>query len=429
MHEYIEIIGGTKLYGEVQVSGAKNAVLPMLIASLLTSEEVIYRNVPELSDVSQTLRLLEQFGAKTFHTKGFVKSKTKALKATEASYSLVKSMRASFWILGPLLARGGAARVALPGGDIIGARPVDLHLSALKQMGAEITVKNGVVLAHAKDGLKPADIKLRFPSVGATHQVLLAASLTPGETILRGAAREPEVVALANMLSSMGADVTGAGTDEVRIIGKEYLKGTEVSLIGDRIEAATYVLASAVTGGKVKVKGFNPNHFGKFLDILKDMGVKFECSNDSITVEQTERIKGVNVTTAPFPGLATDIQPVLMAALSVADGESEIEESIFEGRFAHVTELCRMGAQIEVIERKAKICGVDQLSSAPVEGNDIRAAAAMVVAALTCRERTQVFEPQHIKRGYSSMQEKLINLGVSIGIRQKDAEDFLLIGC
>lgn len=429
MQEYIEIIGGNKLVGEVEVSGAKNAVLPMLIASLLTSEEVIYKNVPELSDVSQTLRLLEQFGARTFHSKGYVKSQTCSLNATEASYSLVKSMRASFWILGPLLARGGAARVALPGGDIIGARPVDLHLSALKQMGADITVKNGVVLAHAKNGLKPAKINLRFPSVGATHQIILAASLTLGETIISGAAREPEVVALSDMLISMGAEVYGAGTDEVRVIGKENLHGTEISLIGDRIEAATYVLASVVTGGKVKVKGFNPLHFGKFLDILKEMGVEYSLSENSITIEQTKRIKGVKVKTAPFPGLATDIQPLLMAALCVAEGESEIEESIFEGRFAHVTELCRMGANIEVIDRKAIIKGVNELSSAPVEGNDIRAAAAMIIAALTSKESTQIFEPQHIRRGYSSLEKKLINLGVSIGIRQKDAEDFLLTGC
>ncbi|MCL4149956.1 UNVERIFIED_CONTAM: hypothetical protein GTU68_045826 [Idotea baltica] len=283
----------------------------MLIASLLTSKKVTYSNVPELSDVNSTLRLLEQFGA------------------TQASYSLIKSMRASFWILGPLLARGGAARVALPGGDIIGARPVDLHLSALKEMG----------------------------------------------------------------------------------------------------EAATYVLAAIITKGEVLVKGFNPNHFGKFLELLREMNVNFEVFKDALLVKENKEFKGINIKTAPFPGLATDIQPLLMAALTFAKGESTVEENIFEGRFAHVAELCRMGAQIEVFNRTAKITGVKSLSAAPVEGNDIRAAAAMIIAALGAKGKSQIFEPQHVRRGYSNIEQKLNNLGAKVGVRQKDAEDFILTGC
>lgn len=429
MEEYIDVIGGNPLNGEVKVSGAKNAVLPMLIASLLTSKKVTYSNVPELSDVNSTLRLLEQFGAKTEYNQDKVSIQVESLVATQASYSLIKSMRASFWILGPLLARGGAARVALPGGDIIGARPVDLHLSALKEMGAEINVKNGVVLAVAKNGLKPASIKLRFASVGATHQVLLAASLTEGLTTLEGAAKEPEVTALAEMLNSMGARIVGAGTDKIEIFGVKELNATHAELIGDRIEAATYVLAAIITKGEVLVKGFNPNHFGKFLEILNEMNVNFEVSNNSLLVKENKEFNGVNVRTAPFPGLATDIQPLLMAALTLAKGESTVEETIFEGRFAHVAELCRMGAKIEVFNRNAKITGVKSLSAAPVEGNDIRAAAAMIIAALGAKGKSQIFEPQHIRRGYSNIEQKLNNLGAKVGVRQKDAEDFILIGC
>jgi UDP-N-acetylglucosamine 1-carboxyvinyltransferase len=328
-----------------------------------------------------------------------------------------------------MLARGGAARVALPGGDIIGARPVDLHLEALTKMGADIQVKHGVVYATASSGLKPADISLRFASVGATHQVLLAASLTPGMTILRGAAREPEVVALANMLNSMGAKINGAGDSIIEIQGQESLGGCAVELIGDRIEAATYVLATAITGGEVLVNGFDPKFFGSFLDILDQMQVGVEIRNDGVKISAPNKMRGVKVTTAPFPGFATDIQAPLMAALTLAEGNSEIEEMIFEGRFAHVGELCRMGADITIDGRKAIIRGVKELSGAPVEGNDIRAAAALVIAALAADGFSQIHEPQHIRRGYSQIEDKLRALGARIGLRQKDPEDFLLMGC
>ena len=401
MTEFIEITGNGELKGEVRVRGAKNAVLPMLIASLLTEEKVVYHNVPRLSDVHVVLSLLEHFGSETQYLNDSITLSTPDILSTEASYSLVKAMRASFWVLAPVLVRGGSAKVALPGGDLIGARPVDLHIEALRAMGAEIKVSHGVVHAVAENGLHPAKIKLRFPSVGATHQILLAASLTEGETQIEGAAREPEVVALANLLSSMGAEIEGAGEGKVIIRGKSKLHGAEVSLIGDRIEASSYILAAAVTKGDVKVNGFNPKHLGEFLPILKEMGIPMEIGDDFIHVKRCESIKPVTVRTEPFPGFATDIQAPLMAALCLADGESSIEETIFEGRFGHVSELCRMGASITVDQRIAKIKGVKQLSGAIVEAGDIRAGAALVIAGLVAEGKTQILEPQHIRRGYS----------------------------
>ncbi len=429
MLEYIEVHGGLSLHGQVKVSGAKNAVLPMLIASLLTSEPVRFTNVPNLQDVNLLIHLLEHFGAEVTYQQGQITTRTEKLIATEASYSLVKAIRASFWVMGPLLARGGAARVALPGGDIIGARPVDMHLEALTQMGAQIRTKHGVVYASAENGLKPADINLRFPSVGATHQILLTASLVPGVTRINGAAREPEVVALADMLNKMGAHITGAGTALIEIHGAETLSGGDIEIIGDRIEAATYILAVLATGGSAEVGGFEPAHLGSFLDIIRASGAEVEELQRSVRVTRKGPIKAVNIATQPFPGLATDIQAPLMAYLCNAEGVSILEENIFEGRFGHAAELCRMGADIRIDGRIAEIRGVPCLSGAPVEAGDIRAAAALVVAGLAAEGRTQIHEPQHIRRGYSDLETKLRGLGARIGTRVSDPEDFMFTGC
>ena len=433
MSEFIEIVGGTPLHGTVSVGGAKNGALPMLMASILTAEEVVYENVPNLEDINLTVHLLEQFGGqvdyRVGYTGGTLKVSVPQLLATEASYSLVKALRASFWVLGPLLARGGAARVALPGGDIIGARPVDMHIAALAQMGADIKVKHGVVFATAPTGLKPAKISFRFPSVGATHQVIMAAALTPGVTTIEGAAREPEIVAVADLINKMGGHVEGAGSSRIAIHGRESLGGAKVRIPGDRIEAGTYLLAGAVTGGAVKVEGIEPYYFGRFLDVLNDMGLSVDAGSDFVSVKSNGRLKAVSVSTAPFPELATDLQAPLMAALTLADGVSKVEENIFEGRFGHASELCRMGASIKIDERVATITGVEKLTGAPVEGFDIRAAAALVVGGVAAEGITHIFEPQHIRRGYEYLELKLSKLGARISCRVSDAEDFTFAGC
>lgn len=429
MSEFIEIIGGNPLSGAVRVSGAKNGALPLIIASLLTPERVTFRNVPRLEDIGILSQLLEHFGAEVERSASALSVQVRALRATEASYSLVKALRASFWVLAPLLARGRAARVALPGGDIIGARPVDIHLDALAKMGADIQVKHGVVLASAPKGLKPVELEFRFPSVGATHQILMAAAITPGTTVIRGAACEPEVVALAELLNTLGSQIEGAGSPTIVIRGQEELGGGEISILGDRIEAATYALAAIATGGDILINGFDPAHFGAFNQILQELGAETHRIDSGLRVVAPKRINPVSVVTAPFPRFATDMQAPLVAALCLAPGESRVEETMFEGRFAHVAELCRMGAKIQLTDRFAVIQGVERLTGAPVESFDIRAAAALVVAGLAADGVTSVFEPQHLRRGYDSLEQKLSALGARIRTRVSDPEDFIFTGC
>ncbi len=430
MSDIIEITGGVPLKGVVPISGAKNAALPILLSTLLTSEPCEISNIPNLKDVHLSYRLLEHFGASVSPLHDRARIETPALRATEASYSLVKALRASFWVLAPLIARGGAARVALPGGDVIGARPVDMHLEGLTKMGAEIKVKNGVVMATAPNGLKPATIDFRFPSVGATHQILMAAARTRGNTLIRGAAREPEVVALATALTRMGAEIEGAGTDTISVHGRDELGGFSLELIGDRIEAATYLLAGLVTSGKICASGIDSDFFGEFLPLLHEMNVKTEISENSITVEVGPGgLKAVKATTGPFPSFATDIQAPLMAALCFAEGESVISEQVYEGRFGHVSELCRMGAKIKVDGREATITGTGQLTSAPVEALDIRAGAALVIGALGAEGTSQIREPQHLRRGYSHLEQKLSNVGARVKSKLIDAEDYIFTGC
>jgi UDP-N-acetylglucosamine 1-carboxyvinyltransferase len=430
MSEYLEITGPTHISGSVRVQGAKNAALPLLIASLLTAEKVSFSNVPNLEDVNLTVHLLKMFGASVSREPGKVTIHVPRLVATEASYSLVKALRASFWVLGPLLVRGRAARVALPGGDIIGARPVDLHLSALTMMGADIKVKHGVVYATAPHGLKPANIKLRFPSVGATHQILMAAALTRGVTVIEGAAREPEVSALVDLLSGMGAYIEGKGTSTLIIHGKDELGGTSCHLIGDRIVAGTYLAAGAIAGGSVRVEGVNPEHLSVYPELLSEAGCGITTGEDWIELTKTtDRLKAIKTATGPFPGLATDLQAALMAVLCTAEGTSVLEENIFEGRFGIVSEFCRMGAQIAVDDRKAIITGVPQLSGAPVDGLDLRAAASLSIAALAADGVTLVHDIHHLRRGYSSFEANLTALGGRVVSRIENHEDFLFAGC
>jgi UDP-N-acetylglucosamine 1-carboxyvinyltransferase len=427
--EVLEITGQNRLSGSVTVSGAKNAALPMIMATLLTSEQCRLDNVPNLEDTSLALHLLQHFGGSVAYSNGSLTVTVPKLTASEASYSLVKALRASFWVLGPLLARGGAARVALPGGDIIGARPVDLHLAALEQMGAEIVVKHGVVFATAKHGLHGAAISLRFPSVGATHQILMASSLARGETVIEGAAREPEVVAVADMLVAMGAHIEGAGSSTIRIRGQEQLGGANVTLIGDRIEAGTYLLAGAVTQGEVEVCGVDPAHLSVFLDMLELSGCCVTKSATSVKLKANARMKCADVVTAPFPGFATDLQAPWMAAMCFANGISRVEETIFEGRFGHVAELCRMGADVRIADRVAEISGKPELSGALVEARDIRAGAALVVAALGAQGVTHIHEIQHLRRGYADLERKLQRLGAHLSTVDAEGDDCLFSGC
>lgn len=429
MSEFIEIFGGASLKGVVQLSGAKNAALPILMASLLTDQPCKFTNVPNLEDVRLTLNLLEHFGANFQHFADCVDVHTPKLIATDASYSLVKALRASFWVLAPVLARGGVARVALPGGDAIGTRPVNIHLEALAKMGADIKLKHGVVYATAHKGLKPAKIEFSFASVGATHQILMAAALTPGVTQIKNAACEPEVEALAQMLTQMGAEIEGAGTPNIIIRGKKELGGANLAMIGDRVEAVTYLMAGAITKGSVEVRGIKPSYFGNFLDILKEMGLQIETSDYAVKLSYKNKLKPVHVSTAPFPGFATDFQALFMPLLTLVQGESTIEENVFESRFHHVSELLRMGANIDVEDRVAKIKGVDKLSAAPVEGYDIRGAACLILAGLAADGVTRVFEPHHLRRGYERLESKLSSLGAAIACKPEELEDSLLIGC
>lgn len=429
MSEFIEIFGGVPLSGVVQISGAKNAALPLILSTLLTSERCQLYNVPNLTDTSLVVQLLEHFGAEVEFQNGSISTITPELKATDASYSLVKALRASFWVLAPLLARGRAARVALPGGDLIGARPVDIHLEGLAKMGADIKVRHGVVYATAVNGLKPVVFDLRYPSVGATHQLVMAAALTPGTTVLRGCAREPEVVAVCNFISQMGAEIVGAGGSTIEITGRSELGGASQTVIGDRIEAGTYLLAAAATSGRVKAQGIDPLFLGDFLSVLERMGLVVESGEDFVSVKASGECRPVDVVTGPFPELATDLQAPLMAVLTKAEGQSTLVETVYEGRFGHISELSRLGANIRLEDHVVKIAGRDKLSGAQVDALDIRAGAALVVAGLSAEGITQILEPHHIRRGYEGLEKKIQSLGGRCWSKVSDPEDFMFTGC
>ena len=429
MLESLVIEGGNRLQGVVAVSGAKNAALPLLFATLLTGEPVILRNIPDLEDISVTLRLLTSLGAKTSFEGNCVSVHTPKILSSETPYGLVKLLRASFWALGPLVARSGEARVALPGGDAIGTRPVDLHLDGLRKLGAEIRLEHGVVIATAPGGLRPAKVELEFPSVGATHNILMAMALIDGESELIGAACEPEVTELASLLQCMGAEIKGAGTSRLIVKGKKALGSAEWHVLGDRIEAATYLLAGAVTQGEVTVHGISPNIIRSTLDVLSLMGCSLDESGDAVTLKINNRVLPVDVRTAPHPGFATDVQPLLMAALTKAQGVSTVTETIFESRFGHVSEYRRFGANISLEARKATIVGVETLSSAPVEGADIRAVAGLVLMALMAEGKTEIGGLHHLDRGYQGLVEKLLKLGAHVKRTPTFDQRELVVGC
>ncbi|MDF1587631.1 MAG: UDP-N-acetylglucosamine 1-carboxyvinyltransferase [Gammaproteobacteria bacterium] len=410
------ITGGVSLQGEIRISGAKNAALPILMGALMADSPVRVGNVPHLHDITTTLELLGRMGVSlTVDERSGVVIDPSTLTETEAPYDLVKTMRASILVLGPLLAKFGKADVSLPGGCAIGSRPVDLHLRGLQQMGAKIKVENGYIRATSGDGLKGAHILFDQVTVTGTENLMMAATLAKGKTIIENAAREPEVVELANYLNTMGAKISGIGTATLEIEGVESLHGTEYKILPDRIETGTYLVAAAITSGKVKLKDTDANQLEAVLLKLEEAGADIEIGEDWISLDMHgKRPKAVSLRTAPFPAFPTDMQAQFTALNSVAEGQATIVETVFENRFMHVQEMQRMGADLK-IEGNAVICkGQKTLTAAPVMATDLRASASLVLAALVADGTTTVERIYHIDRGYECIEEKLQQLGAKI---------------
>lgn len=410
----LRIVGGQRLNGEISISGAKNAALPILCAALLTAEPVTLRNVPQLNDISTTVRLLADLGVKiTQEAGGIVHLQADQITNLQASYELVKTMRASILVLGPLLTRFGQAKVSLPGGCSIGQRPVDQHIKGLTALGADIAVEHGFVVASATR-LKGASIVTDMVTVGGTEQFLMAAALAEGQTVLENAAREPEVVDLAEMLISMGARISGHGTDRIVIDGVERLHGTDYTVVPDRIEAGSFLCAVGATGGDIMLRNAAPDTMGATLDKLIDAGLIIETGADWIRASMQTRPKAVGFRTREYPGFPTDMQAQLLALNTVAVGTAFVVENIFENRYMHVPELMRMGADIELDGHTAVINGVSQLMGAQVMATDLRASASLVIAGLAATGETIIDRIYHLDRGYERMEDKLQAVGADI---------------
>ena len=406
------IDGGRPLAGLVRVSGAKNSVLPILAATILAEGPVQLRNVPELRDVSTMAKLLEEMGAVTSSAEEY-KVDASSLSSFRAPYELVKTMRASFLVLGPLLTKYGKAEVSLPGGCAIGARPVNLHIKGLEAMGAKIQVESGYVKARAPKGLKGAEIFLEIASVGATENLIMAAVLAEGKTVIHNAAEEPEITDLINFLMKMGAKISGAGTSVVEIEGVRALRSISHSIIGDRVEAGTFLIAGAALGGEIEVQGFDPNHLTVVLEKLKMSGANLEISQDSVKLGMSlSRPEPVDIETGVYPGFPTDMQAQYMVLNCIASGKSVIQERIFENRFLHVQELSRLGAVIELRGNStAVVTGVNKLTAAQVMATDLRASSSLVIAALMAQGKTVIDRIYHIDRGYEAIEHKIRALG------------------
>jgi UDP-N-acetylglucosamine 1-carboxyvinyltransferase len=421
----IRIVGGQRLNGAIPISGAKNATLPLMIASLLTEDTLILENVPRLADVNQLQRILGNHGVdvmiagkrpgddpnqgRTIHISA------KHIVDTTAPYELVSKMRASFWVVAPLLARMGEAKVSMPGGCAIGTRPVDLLILALEKLGAEIRIEGGYVITRAKKGLRGGDIVFPKVTVGGTHTAMMAASLANGTTVIDNAAREPEIVDVADCLNKMGAKVSGAGTSRIVIEGVPTLHGARHAVLPDRIETGTYAMAVAMTGGNVLLQNARPELLQSALDVLAQTGTSVTTTNEGIRIAHNGGgLDPVEVTTAPFPGFPTDLQAQLMALMTRASGTSHITETIFENRFMHVQELARLGARIQLDGDTATIEGVEQLRGAPVMATDLRASVSLVIAALAAEGETMVNRVYHLDRGFERLEEKLIRCGAAI---------------
>lgn len=416
MSEKLVIYGGNPLKGEVRVSGAKNSVLKLMAASLLTDEPVYLSNVPDITDVHVMMQVLEHLGAGASYDDGEMKLTSEDLKKYEAPFELVSKMRASFNVIGSLLGRYKKARVSLPGGCSIGKRGIDLHIKGLEALGATVEIKHGFVEAHA-DKLVGSDILLDLPSVGATENIMVAAVLAEGTTKISNAAQEPEIIDLADFLNAIGANVEGAGTNEILIHGvsAEDLHGAQFSVMPDRIESATYLLAAAATQGDVTVTHTRPNSYSSLTHKLSEMGAEISYPTpDQVHIKVTSRLKGQNVDTLPYPGFPTDLQAPMMSLLAISEGNSVVRETIYENRFRHVGSLKRMGAKIEQDGNIAIVTGVDCLSGAEVKASDLRAGAAMVIAGLVADGYTEISELHHLDRGYEKLEEKLTKLGANI---------------
>jgi len=409
----LRITGGVPLAGEVRVAGAKNAALPILAASLLTGDDLVLENVPQLADITTMGRLLAGMGARVSREGSRVVARADAIGAAEAPYELVKTMRASILVLGPLLARFGQARVSLPGGCAIGARPVDQHIRGLRALGARLEIEHGYIVAEAAR-LKGAHIVTDMVTVTGTENLMMAAALADGETVIENAAREPEVVDLARCLNAMGARVRGAGTDRIVIDGVRHLHGAQHRVLPDRIETGTFLVAAAACGGDVRLTGAAPDTLDAVLEKLREAGVRVDAGADWIHVRADARPKAVSLRTAPHPGFPTDMQAQLMAMDCVADGVGRITETIFENRFMHVLELQRLGAQIDIEGNTAIVRGVPRLSGARVMATDLRASASLVIAGLVAEGETIIDRIYHLDRGYDRMESRLAALGAKI---------------
>jgi UDP-N-acetylglucosamine 1-carboxyvinyltransferase len=410
----IRIVGGRRLNGEVSISGAKNAVLPEIAAALLTEEELVLKNVPQVKDVVTMTKLLSSMGAEyEKNDAGTCSIKVPRIESKQAPYNLVKIMRASVLVLGPLLARHGKASVSLPGGCAIGARPINLHIEGLKRLGADVVIEHGYVIASCSR-LKGAEYYFDNQSVTGTENIMMAATLAKGGTVLKNCAQEPEVVDLALLLNKMGARIQGAGTDTITIEGVEFLRGAEHSVVPDRIEAGTYAVAAAITAGNVTIKSCCPQHVTALLEKLKLSGVEVVIKEGEINVNRDKTLKAVDIKTLPYPGFPTDMQAQFMALMTQAEGTSVVTETIFENRLMHISELQRMGAAIKIDGHSAIIEGPSALSGANVMATDLRASASLILAGLVANGETIVHRVYHLDRGYESLEQKLQNLGANI---------------
>jgi len=406
------IRGGNPLHGNVRISGAKNAALPVLASALLTEGTNTFHNMPDLVDIKTIKKLLASMGAQIQGEETVQINVDKIINHT-AFYDLVKTMRASILVLGPLIAREGVARVSLPGGCAIGARPVNLHLKALEEMGAHIELSGGYIEAKA-ERLKGAEIYFDLPTVTGTENIMMAAVLASGTTVLNNAAREPEIVNLADVLKGMGAKISGAGTDVIVIEGVTSLKPTEAAIIPDRIEAGTFMIAAGMTGGEINVTGCDPHHLEALINKLRETGMKISASKNGLNVSASKKIHSVDIKTMPYPGFPTDLQAQMMAYMAISNGLSVISETIFENRFMHVSELLRMGADIVIQGGNAIVRGVPKLRGAQTMATDLRASASLVLAALVAEGTTEISRVYHIDRGYQGIEKKFADLGADI---------------
>ena len=426
--DLIKIKGGNFLEGEINISGSKNASLPIIIASLLTRDKVQIKNIPNLSDVFTLLKLVKTLGSeyqlKNENNSSYeLNIQTKKIKNNVASYDLVRKMRASFWVLAPLILRYGEAKVSLPGGCAIGIRPINFYLSILKKMGATIKIKDGYVQASIKNNLKPINYKLNFPSVGVTHFFLMISSSIEGESIIRNAAMEPEIISLAKMLNKMGAKITGYGTSKIIVNGCARLKGANITIPSDRIEAGTFALAVAATGGKLKLKSINIKEIDTLKKVLENTDVEIKSSEKFVEIIKKNRvIHPTDIETKPYPGFPTDLQAQFMALMAYSNGKSKIKETIFENRFMHVQELVRLGAQIKLNSDTAIVNGARKLYGAPLMATDLRASASLIIGALRAEGTSTIRRVYHLDRGFDKIEQKLSSCGAIIERKRDNNE-------